>query len=77
MEMCPVCGFPWPYNSYRGEICPCCGFQFNYTDEDLGFTYEQWREKWIKEGMVWGKGRSKPPEGWNPKKQLKDLSGKT
>lgn len=74
MAICPVCGYPELEDNYKFEYCPSCRFQFNVTDQDKGFTYEQWREKWIKEGMNWGGGHSKPPEGWDPKKQLKNLS---
>ncbi|GGF98327.1 hypothetical protein GCM10007304_10410 [Rhodococcoides trifolii] len=50
-HVCPVCEYPYlkeePRTANGGsyEICPRCGFQFGVTDDDLGFTYEQWREK--------------------------------
>jgi hypothetical protein len=58
--MCPVCGWtglselprsPGAGGSY--EICWCCGFEFGVTDDDLGYTYEQWRNDWIQKGMPW------------------------
>jgi hypothetical protein len=77
---CPVCGFPElteiPRTEKGGgsyEICPSCGFQFGVTDDDRGFTYEQWRERWIKQGMPWDKGRTKPPPNWNPQEQLRNI----
>lgn len=75
---CPVCGFPEltePPRHRTGsgsyEICPSCGFQFGVSDDDRGFTYDEWRARWIREGMPWnGEGQS-PPSGWNPTEQLK------
>ena len=50
---CPVCGFPKLKETPRThdgggsyEICPSCGFQFGVSDDDRGFSYEQWRERW-------------------------------
>lgn len=77
--ICPVCGFSGledpPRLPHAGggsyEICPSCGFQFGISDEDEGFTYEQWREKWISEGMPWDKkGGTNPPERRDPREQL-------
>ena len=75
---CLVCGYPnltaLPRNDATGgsyEICPSCGFQYGVSDEDRGFTYASWRKQWIADGMKWDKGRSKPPEGWDPLEQLK------
>ena len=56
------------------EICPSCGFQFGVSDDDRGFTYDVWRKKWIDGGMVWDKGRSSPPPGWDPIRQLARVS---
>lgn len=55
------------------DICSSCHFHFGKTDDDEGYTHEQWRKKWIKEGMVWDKGSSKSPENWDPKKQLLNI----
>ena len=78
--ICPVCGFPElteiPRTDAGGgsfEICPSCSFQFGVTDDDRGFTYEQWRSCWIKEGMKWDKGRTDPPAGWDPLEQLRSV----
>ena len=54
-------------------MCPACVFEFGVTDKDLGYTFEQWRQKWIAGGMLWDEGDSEPPEGWNPIKQLQNL----
>jgi hypothetical protein len=76
--ICPVCGFPEldepPISESGGgsyEICPSCGFQFGVSDDDRGITYEEWRKQWIDHGMIWDKGRSVPPDGWNPVEQLR------
>jgi hypothetical protein len=76
--VCPVCGYPGleeePRSAEGGgsyEICPCCSFQFGVTDEDLGFSFEDWRQRWKREGMRWDKGDSEPPPGWDPVVQLR------
>jgi hypothetical protein len=78
--ICPVCGFPDLEEQPRGEatggsyeICPSCGFQFGVSDDDQGITYEQWRQQWIDSGMIWDKGRTEPPTGWNPVEQLRNV----
>lgn len=90
---CPVCGFfseEFPvfeedgnYSRSFGEICPSCSFEYGVTDDNDGYTYQQWREKWIKEGMKWGSilnskfpGIFKAPEGWNPIEQMKNIPPK-
>jgi len=82
--MCPVCGYDElteePRTEISGgsfEICPSCGFQFGVTDDDRGITYSDWRQNWIEGGMVWDKGRSKPPPEWNPVQQLEALDRRT
>ncbi len=77
---CPVCGYTGltsPPRSASGgsyEICYSCGFEFGVTDEDLGFSYETWRQRWIELGMPWdGEGLDDPPEGWDPARQLAGL----
>lgn len=87
INLCPACGNPDlkelpfyngdPLNSPSHEICACCGFQFGFTDLDLHITYEQWRQQWIAGGMVWDKGRSKPPQGWDPHQQLLNIDVRT
>jgi hypothetical protein len=78
---CPVCGFPGlsdpPRTEANGgsyEICACCGFEFGVTDEDIGYSYEAWRKKWIAGGMHWRSGGiEEPPADWDPVEQLKTL----
>jgi hypothetical protein len=61
------CSFP---SLLLCACCPSCGFQFGVTDDDRGFTYEQWRQRWVDEGMAWDKGRTKPSANWNPLEQI-------
>jgi hypothetical protein len=75
--ICPACGFPNLKEDPRPktgggsyEICPSCNFEFGVTDDDLGLTFDQWRAKWIQNGMPWDSGNSSPPKGWDPKSQL-------
>lgn len=80
---CPACGYPKlkeePRSKENGasfEICPSCGFQFGVSDDDEGFTYRQWRERWEKSGMKWSSA-TKPPKDWNPAKQVSAISSGT
>ena len=79
MNICPVCGYPDLYEpAYDGntdslEICPSCGYQFGWTDDDLGITHEQWRAKWIAEGMKWRSSGRKHSASWNPRTQLRNI----
>jgi hypothetical protein len=78
---CPVCGYlgldepPWTEESGASyEICPSCGFEFGVTDVDRGISYEQRRREWIAAGMRWW-SRRPPPPGWDPRAQLRELTG--
>ena len=75
-NICPVCNFPGLTEPPRGksgggsfEICPSCGFQFGVSDDDRGFTCDEWRENWIKQGSKWS-SQTKPPANWNAAEQL-------
>ena len=78
---CPVCGYPdlseEPRTAETGgsyEICWSCGFEFGVTDDDKGFTYSEWRERWIEAGMPWTSAPYRPaPKGWDPRRQLDAL----
>ena len=81
-NICPVCGYddleePAYEDGFRSsdEICMSCGYQFGYHDYSEDITHEQWRRKWIAEGMVWSYSSvgQKPPVGWNPVEQLKNI----
>lgn len=77
-HVCPVCGFPGLDEEPRSlsgggsyEICPSCGFEFGVSDDDLGFSYAEWRRRWIESGMPWDSADIEPPpDGWDPEKQL-------
>jgi len=79
---CPVCAFPnleeIPRDEKTGggsyEICPSCGFEFGVSDDDLGYTYEEWRNIWIESGMPWSSKARHAPSGWDPSAQLRHLS---
>jgi len=78
---CPVCGFPHLFKEPRTqnggsyEICWSCGFEFGVTDDDLGYSYDAWRQLWIARGMPWDSARLRPePEGWDPVQQLKSVA---
>jgi RNA polymerase subunit RPABC4/transcription elongation factor Spt4 len=79
---CPACGYPGlteePHSPTTSagsyEICPSCGFEFGVTDDDEGFSYEEWRQRWVHRGMPWDSaGIESPPDGWDPLKQLQGL----
>lgn len=81
--LCPVCGYnlsfaPWVGKSPADEMCPCCGMQFGYDDWAEGDlaqreqVYVEWRRQWIADGMPWRSRGVSLPEGWNPKKQLRE-----
>jgi hypothetical protein len=81
LNICPVCGFDKllepPYSiddcpSY--EICSCCGFEYGYDDADQHYSFEGYREKWIKNGYEFTDEDDKPT-GWNEqlmREQLKN-----
>lgn len=77
--LCPACGYPGlqelPRSPCTGggsyEICPSCGFEFGVTDDDLGYTYDDWRRRWVADGMPWrSQGIEPPPPDWDPGRQL-------
>ena len=78
---CPVCGYPGlcdpPRTEANGgsyEICSSCGFEFGVTDDDGGFSYEAWRQRWIDGGMQWrSTGIQEAPVDWDPAEQLNSL----
>lgn len=82
--VCPVCGYAGlsePPRSDNGggsyEICWSCGFEFGVTDDDLGYSYGQWRRKWVERGMPWDSAALRPAtRGWDPERQLDDLIGR-
>lgn len=78
-HQCPVCGYPGlseppeTEGSPSFEICPSCGFEFGVSDGDEGFSYRQWRERWIRGGCSWWSESQKPPDDWQPVLQLAGL----
>jgi hypothetical protein len=79
--VCPVCGYPnleeEPHGKETGasyEICPSCFFQFGFDDDDKGITYEEWRMRWVNEGMPWRSRGRASPTSWDPRSQLNNLT---
>jgi len=78
MYTCPVCGCDRldepPYREGLGsdDICPCCRYQFGVTDLDEGVGHDEWRARWIANGMRW-EGVTKRPFGWDPRRQLENI----
>jgi len=87
-ELCPVCGYnvlknlgvyPWNDNISSLEICSSCGIQFGYEDvaggdlEKREGIYNDWRKKWVENGMNWWGDRKNKPRDWDPEKQLNAL----
>jgi hypothetical protein len=78
---CPVCGYPnlteQPHSSVSGgasdEICPSCGFQFGFDDDDRHIRYEEWRGRWVSDGMRWFSAGKPQPSDWDPIGQLRSL----
>lgn len=80
--ICPACGYPGLFEEPRSESgggsyenCPSCGFEYGYTDEDLGFSYEGWRARWIEAGARWQDSSRPAPLGWDATHQLRSVFG--
>lgn len=80
---CPVCGFVGLHEQPRTasgggsyEFCPSCDFEFGVTDDDLGYSDDDWRKKWVEDGMPWRSGNRPKPANWNPVNQLRGRLGK-
>jgi hypothetical protein len=78
--ICPICGYSGlkepPRPAYGGgsyEFCPCCDFEFGVTDEDLGVSDGEWRNRWVNEGMHWRSRVEAPPEAWDPAQRMRNL----
>jgi hypothetical protein len=79
--LCPVCGYPnlteLPRSHDSGgsyEICPSCGFEFGVSDDDLGYTFQRWRQEWVQRGMPWSSIGIPPPPDWDPVTQLRSAA---
>ncbi|HCC06737.1 MAG TPA: hypothetical protein DEP72_01030 [Clostridiales bacterium] len=80
MFICKICGYnKLETPQYTEEsnpnfvICPCCGFESGYDDLDQGFTIEEYRKKWFREGCDWLNKEKKPKE-WDIEKQLRNIN---
>ena len=79
-NVCAVCGWrhlQLPQRAASGgashEICPACGFESGFTDDEQDFTYETWREQWVKSGFTWFSKGTPRPTPWNPMLNLRAL----
>lgn len=81
---CPVCGFkldflPWDAGTPSFEICPCCFIQFGYEDAAGGeeerrvSIYREYRDYWMRSGMIWNSMGEERPLNWDPRKQLQNI----
>ena len=69
MHLCPVCGYDkLPFAPADYHICPCCGTEF--CADDVDFSHEELRSRWIKNGMPWFSTTTRQPRNWNPSEQL-------
>jgi hypothetical protein len=68
--LCPVCGYDnGGFGLEAHEICLSCGLHYAYESR-----YAQLRDEWIAGGKKWWAAPSrKPPEDWNPDRQLARL----
>lgn len=78
--ICAACGWRHlrePQRSSSGgasnEICPSCGFEPGFTDDEQGFSFEQWRLKWVQSGMQWFSKGVERPADWNAIVMLQGL----
>ena len=79
LPICPVCGYDKldeaPFDEFgfpTYEICSCCGFEFGFDDESEGYSYEEYRKKWIEGGFKFF-NKSKKPIDWSEEKMRKQL----
>lgn len=80
VHRCRICGYDGLEQPQYSEndipnynsICSCCGFQAGYDDLDLGFTFEEYRRRWLQLGCQWF-DLGKKPDGWDAQKQLLNL----
>ncbi len=70
-HICPICTYPKLQEAPRStsggasfEICPSCGFQFGVSDDDDDISYDEWRDQWVAEGMIWSSKGIPRPKGW-------------
>ena len=77
---CPVCGYrrlhdaPWAdWGRPSATSCPCCGTRFGAdtaepVDEE---AHRELRRRWIEGGCRWWSAEQKPPQRWDPQRQLR------
>jgi hypothetical protein len=59
------------------EICPRCLYQPGYDDvvfaSGRDLSPQDWRERWVAQGMPWESTILAPPDGWDPRLQLRNV----
>jgi len=69
---CPVCGYAEMQSSPEDDnICPCCGTHFGYHDHRR--SHVELRKLWQDKGMPWFSTAIRPPEEWDPFRQVTDF----
>jgi hypothetical protein len=66
---CPVCFYPsLPLPPEDHNICLCCGTEFGFDDFDS--TFDELRDRWVRDQMPWFSREFPAPVDWDPRKQL-------
>lgn len=77
---CPVCGYgrlldtPWAdWGRPSAAPCPCCGTRFGVdtTEPWSPERHGELRQRWVEAGCPWWSGEQKPPQRWDPQRQLR------
>jgi hypothetical protein len=67
--ICPVCGYGYlDEDAMNHDICPSCGTEFGY--DDVGFSHEELRKEWLRNGGKWFDRSITPPPHWDPWRQV-------
>lgn len=79
MYICLVCGYDKlekpQYNSHGDPTfvsCDCCGFESGFDDDDQGYTFETYRENWLRNNATWFFPDTKP-DVWDKNTLVKQL----
>lgn len=72
-NLCLVCGYDGlKFPPDLGVICPCCGTEYGLSDEER--THRELLHRWLASGATWWSRTRKPPIGWSPLAQLRNVS---
>jgi len=66
-NICPICGFDKllepPSDNFGNpshEICPCCNFEYGFDDSSEGYSFDEYRSRWINDGFKFASEEDKP-----------------